>query len=106
MLSKEQFNNLSYDKKLEIVVDIYSNFSNSEWFFKDLYDLLVAMGEDISEFLLNQMYALVYDLLQEKNLKFKEKEKEKIEKIKNKLEKLKQEELSEKENADDILEKI
>ncbi len=106
MLSKEQFNNLHYEKKLEIVTEIYSNFSNSEWFFKDLYDLLIAMGEDISDFLLNQMYALVYDLLQEKNLKFKEKEKEKIKKIKNKLEKLKQKELAEKENVDDILEKI
>ena len=89
MLTKEQFKWLSYDEKFQIIEDIYSNFSDSEGILKDLYELLKALNKEISDYLLNQMYNLVFDLMESKKLKLKETEKEKLDKIKNKLNSLK-----------------
>ena len=67
MLTKEQFKWLSYDEKFKIIEDIYSNFSDSEGILKDLYELLKALNKEISDYLLNQMYNLVFDLMESKN---------------------------------------
>jgi len=110
MLTKEQFKWLSYDEKFQIIEDIYSNFSDSEWILRDLYELLKALNKEISDYLLNQMYNLVFDLMESKKLKLKEKEKEKLAKIRNKLNSLKikeqEEKKQEEENLDRLLENV
>ena len=110
MLTKEQFKWLSYDEKFQIIEDIYSNFSDSEWILRDLYELLKALNKEISDYLLNQMYNLVFDLMESKKLKLKETEKEKLAKIRNKLNSLKikeqEEKKQEEENLDRLLENV
>lgn len=106
MLTKEQFKWLSYDEKFQIIEDIYSNFSDSEGILKDLYELLKALNKEISDYLLNQMYNLVFDLMESKKLKLKETEKEKLDKIKNKLNSLKIKEQEEKKQEEGKLEEL
>ena len=106
MLSKEQFKKLSYDEKFQIVSDIYSNFSDSEGILKDLSDLLKVLGTNISDYLLDQMYILVYDLLESKKLELKEQEKKKLDKIKAKLSNLQQKEKKEKKKEEEQLDQL